>query len=170
MPEYKYANKDRHNYYLNIAEAVLEKATCYRKHYGAVIVKNNEIIATGYNGAPRGRSDCYQYGKCIRLENKIPRGTRYELCKSVHAEQNAIISASRKDMIGSTLYLVGIDMDDFNMPYIVNAQPCMMCKKMIINAGISQVIARNTKDDYTIYNVDDWLVNMDEMTPDDFGY
>lgn len=162
--------KDRYNYYLDIAEVVAEKGKCYRKKYGALIVKNDEIIATGYNGAPRGRRDCFQCGSCIRLENNIPRGTRYELCKSVHAEQNAIISAARRDMIGSTLFLVGIDMDDFNMPYVKNTQPCLMCKKMIINAGIAEVIVRNTKSEYTVYNVDAFLDNMDEMAVDDFKY
>ncbi len=97
----------KENYYLDIAETVLERATCLRRVYGAIIVKNDEIISTGYNGAPRGRQNCVDIGFCTREAMQVPRGQRYELCRSVHAEANAIISASRRDMVGSTLYLVG---------------------------------------------------------------
>ena len=96
----------KENYYLDIAETVLERATCLRRVYGAIIVKNDEIISTGYNGAPRGRRNCVDMGFCTREAMQVPRGQRYELCRSVHAEANAIISASRRDMVGSTLYLV----------------------------------------------------------------
>ena len=99
----------KENYYLDIAETVLERATCLRRVYGAIIVKNDEIISTGYNGAPRGRKNCVDMGFCTREAMQVPRGQRYELCRSVHAEANAIISASRRDMVGSTLYLVGRD-------------------------------------------------------------
>ena len=97
----------KENYYLDIAQTVLERATCLRRVYGAIIVKNDEIISTGYNGAPRGRRNCVDMGFCTREARKVPRGERYELCRSVHAEANAIISASRRDMVGGTLYLVG---------------------------------------------------------------
>ena len=97
----------KENYYLDIAQTVLERATCLRRVYGAIIVKNDEIISTGYNGAPRGRRNCVDMGFCTREALKVPRGERYELCRSVHAEANAIISASRRDMVGGTLYLVG---------------------------------------------------------------
>ena len=97
----------KENYYLNIAETVLERSTCLRRLYGAIIVKNDEIISTGYNGAPRGRANCSDLGYCSREAMKIPRGERYELCRSVHAEANAIISAPRRDMVGGTIYLVG---------------------------------------------------------------
>ena len=96
----------KENYYLDIAETVLERATCLRRIYGAIIVKNDEIISTGYNGAPRGRANCVDMGYCSREAMKVPRGERYELCRSVHAEANAIISASRRDMVGGTIYLV----------------------------------------------------------------
>ena len=99
----------KENYYLNIAETVLERSTCLRRLYGAIIVKNDEIISTGYNGAPRGRANCSDLGYCSREAMKIPRGERYELCRSVHAEANAIISAPRRDMVGGTIYLVGRD-------------------------------------------------------------
>ena len=88
------------NYYLDIAQTVLERATCLRRVYGAIIVKNDEIISTGYNGAPRGRANCVDLGYCSREAMQVPRGERYELCRSVHAEANAIISASRRDMVG----------------------------------------------------------------------
>ena len=125
----------KENYYLDIAETVLERATCLRRVYGAIIVKNDEIISTGYNGAPRGRKNCVDLGFCTREELQVPRGERYELCRSVHAEANAIISASRRDMLGATLYLAGCDMKTGAL--IENPQSCATCKRLIINAGIS---------------------------------
>ena len=103
--------RDKINYYLDLAEMVSQRGTCLRRRYGAVIVKNDEVISTGYVGAPRGRKNCSDLGVCIRQKLNVPRGERYELCRSVHAEANAIISASRDKMIGSSLYLVGIEMD-----------------------------------------------------------
>lgn len=125
-------------YYLNIAKDVCMRGTCLRRNYGAVIVKNDEIIATGYTGAPRGRKNCCEIGKCIRNELNVPRGERYELCRSVHAEMNAIISASRKDMIGATLYLFGMDVETGNP--VPKPRPCTLCERMIINAGIKTVV------------------------------
>ena len=101
--------RDKVNYYLDLAESVSQRGTCLRRNYGAVIVKNDEVISTGYVGAPRGRKNCSDVGKCIREELNIPRGERYELCRSVHAEANAIISASRDKMLGSSIYLAGTD-------------------------------------------------------------
>ena len=132
--------KSKIEYYLDIAKSVSERSTCLKRHYGAVIVKNDEIIATGYNGAPRGRENCCDIGSCLRIKMGIPSGQRYEICRSVHAEMNAIISASRKDMKGSTLYLVGVEPDG---SYTKNAEPCSMCKRLIINAGIESIIIRS---------------------------
>ena len=101
--------RDKHNYYLDIAETVLERGTCLRRNYGSIIVKHDEIISTGYTGAPRGRRNCIDIGVCKREQLNVKRGTHYELCRSIHSEANAIISASRRDMIDSTLYLVGKD-------------------------------------------------------------
>ena len=101
--------RSKENYYLDIAEAALERSTCLRRQFGAIIVRDDEIVATGYNGAPRGRRNCSDLGRCTRRELNIPAGERYELCRSVHAEANAIISAARRDMMGATLYLVGRD-------------------------------------------------------------
>ena len=127
-------------YYLNIAAAVAQRSTCIRRQYGAVIVNNDEIIATGYNGSPRGEENCCESGNCWRELNNVPHGERYEVCKSVHAEQNAIISASRTRMIGTTMYLVG-----FENGKEINAVPCDICRRLIKNAGIHKVVNRSTR-------------------------
>lgn len=159
--------RDKINYYLDLAEMVSQRCTCLRKHYGAVIVKNDEVISTGYAGAPRGRKNCTDINMCIREKLKIPRGERYELCRSVHAEANAIISASRDKMIGSSLYLTGIDMKTND--YVENSNSCSMCKKMIINAGIDKVYIRDTKDDYRVIDVEGWIAH-DESLDGSYGY
>lgn len=159
--------RDKHNYYLDIAETVLERGTCMRRNYGSIIVKNDEIISTGYTGSPRGRKNCIDLKCCIREKNNIPRGTHYELCRSVHSEANAIISASRKDMIGSTLYLVGKNAKDGTL--VEDANSCSMCKRLIINAGIENVVIRRTKDDYRVINVQDWIDNDDSLNAE-MGY
>lgn len=152
---------DKQNYYLDICEIVLERGTCLRRNFAAIIVKNDEIISTGYTGAPRGRVNCIDLGECRRDQLNIPRGTRYELCRSVHAEQNAIISAKRQEMIGSTLYLVGIEKDSGK--YVENASPCSLCKRFIINAGIDTVIIRDTKREYRVVQVKQWVVEDDSL-------
>ena len=153
--------RDKINYYLDIAEAVGQRGTCLRRQYGAVIVNHDEIVSTGYVGAPRGRDNCIDLGTCIRTELNIPRGERYELCRSVHAEANAIISASRDKMLGATLFLTGVELSDGS--YVENASCCSMCKRMVINAGIARVIIRNTADEYTVVDVNDWIVNDDSI-------
>lgn len=132
-------SKDRRNkdeYYLDIAASVAKRSTCLRRRYGAVIVNNDEIIATGYNGSPRGEKNCCDTGECWREAHHIPHGEQYEKCVSVHAEMNAIISAARKDMVGGTLYLMGFD--DSNP--IFHAVPCTICRRLIKNAGIKRVV------------------------------
>ena len=158
---------DKINYYLDIAEAVLERSTCIRRAFGAVIVNNDEIIATGYNGAPRGRKNCSDLGYCMREKLNIPRGERYEMCRSVHAEQNAIISAARKDIINSTLYLVGKEV--IGNKYVKNAMPCMFCKRFIINAGIVKIIIRQDKEEFIEVDVDNFITN-DDSLEGVFGY
>jgi len=153
--------KDKENYYLDIAETVLVRSTCYRRRYGAIIVLNDEIIATGYNGAPRGRKNCLDRGVCMRDELKIPSGERYELCRSVHAEANAIISAARRDMIGSTLYLAGRNAKDNS--FFSDITSCSMCRRLIINAGIIRVVCRTGENEYTITNTRDWVFNDDSI-------
>ena len=152
----------KENYYLDIAETVLERATCLRRVYGAIIVKNDEIISTGYNGAPRGRQNCVDMGFCTREAMKIPSGERYELCRSVHAEANAIISAARRDTVGSTLYLVGRDARTGEL--LPNATSCSMCRRLVINAGIEKVVIRNTETEFTVVDVEDW-VNLEDDVP-----
>ena len=159
--------RDKINYYLDLAEVVSMRSTCLRRHYGAVIVKNDEVIATGYTGAPRGRKNCSDLGFCMREKLKVPRGERYELCRSVHAEQNAIISASREELIGSNIYIVGIETRDGS--YVANANSCAMCKRVIINAGIEKVYIRDDKDNFRIVNVNDWIENDDSLSGM-FGY
>ena len=158
---------DKVNYYLDIAETVLERGTCIRRNYGAIIVNNDEIISTGYTGAPRGRKNCNELGICKRAKLNIPRGTQYELCRSVHAEANAIISASRRDMIGSTLYLVGKEVETGEL--VKNASSCMLCKRMIINSGIKQVVVRETKKDYRVIDVEEWI-SEDDFSENKIGY
>ena len=160
--------RDKINYYLDLAEVVSQRGTCLRKKYGAVIVKNDEVISTGYVGAPRGRANCIDLGYCIREKLHVPRGQRYELCRSVHAEANAIISASRERMLNSSLYLSGIDLKDGGN-YVKNANPCSMCKRLIINAGIEQVFIRDDKDHYRRVAVQEWIEN-DESLTGEFGY
>ena len=151
--------KSKENYYLDIADAVLQRSTCLRRMYGAIIVRNDEIISTGYNGAPRGRINCTDAGRCARVEMKIPSGERYELCRSVHAVANAIISASRRDMIGSTLYLVGRDAQTGEL--LKNATSCSMCRRQVINAGIERVIIRTGESEFSVVSVDEWIKNDD---------
>ena len=155
------------NYYLDIAETVLERGTCLRRNFGAVVVTNDEIVSTGYSGAPRGRKNCCDLGECLRDKLQIPRGERYEMCRSVHAEANCIISASRQEMQGGTLYLVGREMKTGAL--VEQAAPCAMCKRMIINAGIAQVVIRRSREEYEIIPVSRW-VEQDESLAGQLGY
>ena len=153
--------RDKHNYYLDISETVLERGTCLRRNYGSIIVQNDEIISTGYTGAPRGRKNCIDLNLCIREKLNVPRGKQYELCRSVHSEANAIISASRRDMIGATLYLVGKDAKTGE--YVENANSCSMCKRLIVNSGIKNIIIRDSKDKFREINVEEWIENDDSL-------
>lgn len=155
---------DKINYYLDIAATVSERSTCLRRHYGAIIVQQDEVIATGYNGAPRGRHNCADLGRCTRQERNIPSGERYELCRSVHAEANCIISASRSKMLGATLYMACRDPEDGSL--IPGSTSCSMCRRQIINAGIRQVIIRDTPTQYRVVEVDDWIREDDSLPPE----
>ncbi len=159
--------RDKINYYLDIADTVSARSTCLRRRYGAVIVNHDQIISTGYVGAPRGRHNCCDIGTCIREQLQVPRGERYELCRSVHAEMNAIISASREEMIGATLYLVGREVSTGE--YIKNSICCSLCKRVVINSGIERVIIRDTDEDYRVIEVMDWIMN-DESIDGTRGY
>ncbi len=154
--------RDKNNYYLDIAQSVLERSTCLRRRYGAIIVKHDEIISTGYNGAPRGRKNCSELGICMREQLKIPRGMRYEVCRSVHSEANAIISAPRRDMMGAVMYLAGVEVKSGEI--IKDSNSCAMCKRLIINAGIGRVIIRLDSENYKIVDVFDWVDDDDSLS------
>ena len=158
------ARIDKTNYYLDIAGTVLERSTCMRRHYGAIIVQDDEIVSSGYNGAPRGRKNCGDLGYCTREAMKIPSGERYELCRSVHAEANAIISAPRREVLGATLYMVCKDPETGAL--IPGSTSCSMCRRLIINAGISQVIIRDTPTDYRVVDVEREWIDRDDSIPE----
>ena len=155
------ARIDKENYYLDIAQTVSERSTCMRRCYGAIVVNHDEIVSTGYNGAPRGRKNCGDLGYCTREAMNIPSGERYELCRSVHAEANAIISAARSETIGATLYMACVDPATGEL--IPNSTSCSMCRRLIINAGIQRVVIRNTKTDYSVVHVEDWVREDDSL-------
>lgn len=157
----------KENYYLDIAQTVAERSTCLRRCYGAIIVKDDTIVSTGYNGAPRGRKNCSDLGYCMREKLQIPRGERYEMCRSLHSEANAIIAAARERMLGSTLYMCCID--PMSHEVVGGTCSCAMCKRMIINAGIETVVVREDKENYTVYPVQSWIDNDDSLTGE-FGY
>ena len=159
------ARIDKENYYLDIAETVLKRATCLRRCYGAIIVKNDEIVATGYNGAPRGRRNCTDLGYCTREALQVPSGQRYELCRSVHAEANAIISAARSEILGGTLYLAGRDAKTGEL--LGDATSCSMCRRMVINAGLKEVVIRRTATEFDVVDVADWVAEDDLLAPRD---
>jgi dCMP deaminase len=144
---------DWDEYFINIAKAVSTRATCLRRKYGAVITKDNTIVSTGYNGAPSGMKDCLEVGKCTRKELQIPHGERYELCHSVHAEANAIIRASVDELRGATIYISGVD----NVENECYAEPCMMCKRMILNSTIAKVVYSDGNKGFVVVDPRKWL-------------
>ena len=145
------------DYYLNIAREVAQRSTCLRRRVGAVIIREDQIIATGYAGAPRGTPNCMDIGFCAREEANIPSGERYELCRSVHAEPNAIINAARAgvSVLNGTLYLIVENIDGSLMK---EPNSCLMCQRWIINAGLKNVIVRQTQGIVEI-SVLDWMKN-----------
>ena len=158
------ARIDKKNYYLDIAGTVLERSTCQRRHYGAIIVQNDEIVSSGYNGAPRGRKNCGDLGYCAREAMNIPSGQRYELCRSVHAEANAIISAARREVLGATLYMVCKHPETGEL--IPGSTSCSMCRRLIINAGIAKVVIRDTPTDYRVVDVEAEWIDRDDSIPE----
>ena len=158
------ARIDKTNYYLDIAGTVLERSTCMRRHYGAIIVQDDEIVSSGYNGAPRGRRNCGDLGYCAREALNIPSGERYELCRSVHAEANAIISAPRREVLGATLYMVCRHPDTGEL--IPGSTSCSMCRRLIINAGIAKVVIRDTPTEYRVVDVQKEWIDQDDSVPE----
>ncbi len=153
-------------YYLDIAKEVSQRSTCIRRRYGAIIVRDDQIVSTGYVGAPRGSPNCIDIGVCHRQKMNVPKGQRYELCRSVHAEMNAIINAARAgvSVLGGTLYLYGEDLE--NNGAIVEAGPCVLCKRAIINSGIKRVVLQMPGSIKEI-DINEWINDVDaEMNSD----
>ena len=159
----KEARPSKEQYYLNIAEEVSRRTTCMSIQFGSIIVRDDQIVATGYVGAPRKTKDCLERGNCLRRELNIPSGHRYELCRSVHAEMNTIINAARAgvSIMGGDLYLFGRRIYQ-GQNKLLNMVPCFICKKLIINAGIKRVIANTEDGNYRIFIVDDWVHDWQE--------
>ncbi|HBO16464.1 MAG: Cytidine/deoxycytidylate deaminase family protein [Candidatus Moranbacteria bacterium GW2011_GWF1_36_4] len=151
-------------YYMNITREVAGRTPCFRAHHGAIIVSDDQIIATGYNGAPRKTKDCYERGNCLRSELKIPSGQRYELCRSVHSEQNALINAARAgvSVLGGTLFLYSKIFDKDGNEKIINAYPCFICKKMLVNSGIKNVKCNQEDGSIKEYFIEDWVKDWQE--------
>lgn len=158
----------KEEYYLQLAAEVSARSTCRRKHFGAVIVKDDQIISTGYNGAPRGTPNCLDLGTCPRDRAGIPAGQRYELCRSVHAEANAILHAARHDMMEGVLYLACVDAKSGRL--VEGTKPCQMCTRMIINAGLLEVMVREEPGRYSRYVVRDWIRQDTGTVDPDSGY
>lgn len=158
----------KEEYYLRLAEEVSMRSTCRRRHFGAVVVKDDQIISTGYNGAPRGTPNCLELGACPRDEAGIPAGQRYELCRSVHAEANAIIHASRLEMLNGLLYLACID--GKTGAVIGGVKPCKMCTRLIINAGLREVLVREEAGGFSRYVVQEWVRDDKGLVDPSQGY
>jgi len=158
MSEYPYPRPSKDQYYLDLAKSVCKRATCTKVEMGAVIIKEDQVISTGYNGAPRGTKSSQEHGFCLRKQLGIPSGHRYEICRSVHAEQNAIINAAPAgtSLLGGDIYIYGkIEGDD--KAETLDAFPCFICKKMIINCGLKRVICSLKGGGYKVFHVDKWV-------------
>jgi len=150
---------DKDNYYMKIAEAVSLKSTCLCVAIGCVIIKDDQIISTGYVGAPRKTKDCIELGYCIRRKKNIQSGAGYEMCRSVHAEMNAIINAARSgaSLLGGDMYIYAAKKEKNNKLVPIKAYPCLLCKKMIINAGINRLVGNNENGALSSYHIEDWV-------------
>lgn len=167
----KRPSKDK--YYMDLARSVCRRATCTKVEIGAVIIRDDQVVATGYCGAPRGTKSSQEHGFCLRKKLNIPSGHRYEMCRSVHAEQNAIISAARSgtSLLGGDMYIYGKIQGD-GEEIILDAFPCFICKKMLINAGLNRIICSLGDGNYKIFFVDDWIKQWREndIIDDKFQY
>jgi len=158
----KRISKDQ--YYINLAKVAASRATCYRAHHGCIIVRDDQIISTGYNGAPRQTKDCLERGNCLRREMGIPSGQRYELCRSIHGEQNAIINAARAgvSLLGGSLYLYSTVLNENDEEKLINAYPCFICKKMVVNSGLKKVVSQQADGSLKEYFIEDWVKDWQE--------
>ena len=170
----KIIRPDKDTYYWLIARTVATRSTCRTVEHGAIIVRNDQIIATGYVGAPRGVKDCLDLGFCIRRQKGIPSGTGYEMCRSAHAEMNAIINAARAgvSLLGGDLYIYSSRRTE-NSEVLIDAYPCLLCKKMIINAGLRRVVGNSKDGSLRSYFISDWVEDwkmLEDLTQDKEKY
>jgi dCMP deaminase len=151
----------KNEYYLGIAKEVARRSTCFRRSIGAIIIRDDQIISTGYVGAPRKTKDSFEHGECLRDKLKIPHGQRYELCRSVHAEQNAIINAARAgvSLLGGDMYIYG---STYGEGRPIDAFPCFICKKMIINCGLNRVISSTADGGMKTFRISQWAKDWKE--------
>ncbi len=151
----------KNEYYLGIAKEVARRSTCFRRSIGAIIIRDDQIISTGYVGAPRKTKDSFEHGECLRDKLNIPHGQRYELCRSVHAEQNAIINAARAgvSLLGGDMYIYGSTYAEHRP---IDAFPCFICKKMIINCGLNQVISSTADGGMKTFRISQWAKDWKE--------
>jgi dCMP deaminase len=151
----------KHEYYLGIAKEVARRSTCFRRSIGAIIIRDDQIISTGYVGAPRKTRDSFEHGECLRDKLEIPHGQRYELCRSVHAEQNAIINAARAgvSLLGGDMYIYG---SIYGKQEPINAFPCFICKKMLLNCGLERIICSTEEGKMKIFKVSQWAQDWKE--------
>jgi dCMP deaminase len=151
----------KNEYYLGIAKEVARRSTCFRRSIGAIIIRDDQIISTGYVGAPRKTKDSFEHGECLRDKLNIPHGQRYELCRSVHAEQNAIINAARAgvSLLGGDMYIYG---STYGEGRPIDAFPCFICKKMIINCGLNQVISSTADGGMKTFRISQWAKDWKE--------
>lgn len=157
----KKKRESKDEYYLGIAKEVSRRSTCFRRTIGAIIIRDDQIISTGYVGAPRKTKDSLEHGFCLRTKLNIPHGQRYELCRSVHAEQNAIINAARAgvSLLGGDMYIYGSTAETHKP---INAFPCFICKKMIINAGLNRVVCSIEEGGMMVFKASDWVKEWQE--------
>lgn len=158
----KRISKDQ--YYINLAKEASARSTCFRAKHGAIVVKDDQIVSTGYTGAPRKTKDCFERGNCLRRELGVPSGQRYELCRSVHSEQNALINAARSgaNLFRGTMYLYSVKLDEDGNETIINALPCFICKKMIVNSGLENIICHQSDGSLKEYQISDWVKDWQE--------
>ena len=156
---------DKDNYYMKIAEAVSQKSNCLCAAFGCLIVNDDQIISTGYVGAPRKTKDCIDLGFCIRRKKNVKSGTGYEMCRSVHAEMNAIINAARSgvSLLNGDMFLFTAKRVDGDKVVSVKAYPCLLCKKMIINAGLKGLVGNNEDGSLSVYRIKDWVENWQKI-------
>lgn len=171
----KYARPSKDEYYLDLARSVCRRSTCTKVEMGAVIIRGDQVVATGYCGAPRGTKSSLEHGFCLRKQLGIPSGQRYEMCRSVHAEQNAIINSARSgtSLFGGDMYIYGrVRSDDGKVEETLDAFPCFICKKMLINCGLKRVICSLKNGKFKIFKTSDWVKEWlkNDIIDDKFQY